>query len=144
MKLSAHTDGASKGNPGPAAFGYTIEKNNVVLEEYSEYIGKTTNNIAEYRAFVAVLKRMKELGATEVTVYSDSELAVRQINGIYKIKNTGLKPLFTEVMELSQEFKSFQAIHISRENNTCADNLANKAIRELNARQKKFTVTDNL
>ncbi|HUT63539.1 MAG TPA: RNase H family protein, partial [Anaerolineae bacterium] len=61
MKLSAHTDGASKGNPGPAAFGYSIEKDNVVLEEYFEYIGETTNNSAEYRAFIAVLKRMKEL-----------------------------------------------------------------------------------
>ena len=130
MKLSAHTDGASKGNPGPAAFGYSIEKDNVVLEEYFEYIGETTNNSAEYRAFIAVLKRMKELGATEVTVYSDSELAVKQINGLYKVKSPKLKPLFLEVMELMHTFKSFQVMHIPREYNTRADNLANKALQK--------------
>ena len=143
MKLSAHTDGASKGNPGPAAFGYSIEKDNVVLEEYFEYIGETTNNSAEYRAFIAVLKRMKELGATEVTVYSDSELAVKQINGLYKVKSPKLKPLFLEVMELTHTFKSFQVMHIPREYNTRADNLANKALQKRNAQQKKSVISKN-
>jgi len=143
MKLSAHTDGASKGNPGPSAFGYSIEKDNVVLEEYFEYIGETTNNSAEYRAFIAVLKRMKELGATEVTIYSDSELAVKQINGLYKVKSPKLKPLFLEVMELTHTFKSFQVMHIPREYNTRADNLANKALQKRNAQQKKSVISNN-
>ena len=130
MKLSAHTDGASKGNPGPAAIGYTIEKDGVLLEEKYAYIGETTNNVAEYKAFLASLKRMKELGATEVTVYSDSELVVRQINGIYKVKNPGLKPLFTEIKMLLTEFNSWKVIHVNREKNSLADDLANRALKE--------------
>jgi len=137
MKLSAHTDGASKGNPGPAAIGFTIEKDGYVLEEFCEYIGETTNNIAEYRAFISVLSRMKELGGADITVYTDSELAARQINGIYRVKNQGLKPLYKEVMALLAEFNSYRITHVTRDKNTAADNLANKAIREHRARAKK-------
>ena len=130
MLLTARTDGASKGNPGPAGIGFTIEKDGVVLEESCEYTGKTTNNIAEYTALVAAVKRMKELGATDVIIYSDSELAVKQINGIYKVKNKGLKPLYSEVTKLLEEFDSFRVIHVPREENSTADRLANKAIKE--------------
>ena len=136
MKLSAHTDGASKGNPGHAGIGYTIEKDDAVIEEYYDYIGETTNNVAEYKALIAVLNRMKKLGADDVTVYSDSELAVRQINGIYKVKNTGLKHLFTEAVDLINCFASFEIIHLRRENNSHADSLANKAIDEFNSQGK--------
>jgi len=136
MKLSAHTDGVSKGNPGPAAIGYTIEKESVILGEFYDYIGEATNNVAEYRAVIAALKRMKELGASVVTIYSDSELVVRHINGTYRVKNPGLKPLYTEVIRLIKDFNSFQIIHLTRENNTLADNLANKAIKEHKRRKK--------
>ena len=128
--LVAHTDGAAKGNPGPAGFGYTIEQDGVLLEEYGEYIGEATNNIAEYRALAAALARMKQLGAGEVTVYSDSELAVRQIAGEYRVKNEGLKPLYTEVMNLLTGFSSYHVIHIPREQNALADRLANKAVKK--------------
>ena len=138
MDLTAHTDGASRGNPGPAAFGYTIEKDGVVIEEYSEYIGKATNNIAEYKAFLSVMKRMKALGATKVAIFSDSELAVRQINGLYRVKNAGLLPLHAEIMELANEFHSFRVIHVRREMNSLADKLANKALDE----QKKRNLKD--
>ena len=138
LSLTAHTDGASKGNPGPAAFGFTVEKDGVILEEYYEYIGETTNNIAEYTACTAALKRMKQLGATDVIIYSDSELAVKQINGTYKVKNKGLKPLHTEVMRLLEEFDSFRIIHIPREKNSVADSLANRAIKEQKLRGKKL------
>jgi ribonuclease HI len=130
MDLTAHTDGASRGNPGPAAFGYTIEKDGKVIEEHSEYIGKATNNVAEYKAFLSVLKRMKVLGATKVVIYSDSELAVRQINGLYRVKNAGLIPLHTEIMELASQFQSFKVIHVRRELNSLADDLANRALDE--------------
>jgi len=136
MLLTARTDGASKGNPGPAAIGFIIEKDGVVLEEYCEYIGKTTNNIAEYTAFITSLNRMKKLGATDVTIYSDSELAVKQINGIYKVKNKGLKPLHSEVIKFLEEFDSFKVIHVPRDENSTADRLANKAIKEYNTRKK--------
>lgn len=135
--LTANTDGASKGNPGPAAIGFTIEKEGLILEKYSEYIGKTTNNIAEYTALITAIKRMKTLRATDVIIYSDSELAVKQINGIYKVKNKGLKPLFSEVMKLLEEFDSFRVIHVHREENSIADSLANKAIKEHNSRGKQ-------
>jgi ribonuclease HI len=130
MELTAHTDGASRGNPGPAAFSYTIEKDGAVIEEYSEYIGITTNNIAEYTAFLAVMKRMKALGAREIKIFSDSELAVRQITGLYRVKNSGLQPLYAEIIELSREFSSFRVAHIRREKNALADRLANKALDE--------------
>jgi ribonuclease HI len=128
MELTAHTDGGSRGNPGPAAFGYTIEENGTIIDRHSEYIGETTNNVAEYSAFVAVLKRMRDLGAEGITIYSDSELAVRQINGLYRVKNAGLLPYYTEVMALSRSFRSFRVIHIPREKNSIADGLANKAL----------------
>ncbi|MDP2984417.1 MAG: ribonuclease HI family protein [Candidatus Latescibacter sp.] len=130
MDLTAHTDGASRGNPGPAAFGYTIEKDGVVIEEYSEYIGKATNNIAEYKAFIAAAKKMKVLGGTRITIFSDSELAVRQINGQYRVKNAGLQPLHTEIMDLACQFQSFKVIHVRREMNSQSDKLANIALDE--------------
>ena len=140
MDLTAHTDGASRGNPGPAAFGYTIEKDGVVIEEYSEYIGEATNNIAEYKAFIAVAKKMKVLGGTRITIFSDSELAVRQINGLYRVKNAGLLPLHAEIMELACQFQSFKVIHVRRELNSLADKLANKALDE----QKKRNLKDEI
>ena len=129
MILSAHTDGASKCNPGPAAIGYTIENDSVIIEEFFEYIGETTNNVAEYKAIIAVLKRMKTLGGRNITLFSDSELAVKQITGRYRVKNPGLKPLYDEVMSLSHEFDSFRITHVPRGHNSRADGLANKALK---------------
>ena len=137
MSLNAYTDGASKGNPGPAATGFTIEKDGVVLEEHGEYIGAATNNFAEYTALISAVRRMITLGATDVTIYSDSELLVKQINGSYRVKNEGLKPLFREVKELSERFNSIRVIHIPRGENSSADGLANKAIKEHNSMGKK-------
>ncbi len=131
MILTAHTDGASKGNPGPSAFGYTIEKENVVIEEGGEFLGMATNNIAEYRAFIAVMGRMLELGATDAVIYSDSQLAVRQISGVYRVRNAGLIPLYEEIRRLAGKFQSFQVVHVPREQNSIADGLANRAIRKM-------------
>jgi ribonuclease HI len=130
MKFTAHTDGASKGNPGPSAFGYTIEQDGAVIEERGEYLGMATNNIAEYRAFIAVMRRMLELGATDAVIYSDSQLAVRQISGVYRVRNEGLIPLYEEIRRLRGKFHSLQVVHVPREENSTADGLANKAIKE--------------
>lgn len=130
MKFTAHTDGASKGNPGPSAFGYTIEKDGVVIEERGEYLGMATNNIAEYRAFIAVMRRLLELGATDAVIYSDSQLAVRQISGVYRVRNEGLIPLYEEIRRLMERFRSLRVVHVPREENSAADGLANKAIKE--------------
>lgn len=130
ITLTAYTDGASSGNPGPSGAGYIIEKDGVLLEEYSEYIGETTNNIAEYSAFIAAIERMKELRAAEVVIYSDSELMVKQINGAYRVKNAGLKPLFSKAMQILSEFNSYKVIHILREKNSAADSLASRAVKK--------------
>lgn len=130
-KVIAYTDGASRGNPGHAGIGILIvdEKGNVI-KEISEYIGETTNNIAEYTAFVTALKEAIEMNFDEIEVISDSELMVKQINGEYQVKNQGLKPLYTEARELLREFKNYTVRHVRREYNKKADDLANLGIDE--------------
>jgi ribonuclease HI len=128
MKLSAHTDGACRGNPGPAGIGFTIERDTRIIEENYRFIGDSTNNIAEYTAMIDALTRMNELGADEIDIFSDSELIVNQINGSYKVKNQGLLPLYTEVIRLSGNFRKITVTYIPRESNKSADKLANTAI----------------
>lgn len=125
-----HTDGASRGNPGHAAIGVVIERaeDGAVLAEIAEYLGETTNNVAEYRALIAGLRRAAELGATDVEVWSDSELMVRQMQGRYQVKNPGLLPLFTEASRLARRFRAFDMRHTLRGGNKRADELANVAI----------------
>jgi ribonuclease HI len=128
-KVTIFTDGAARGNPGPAAIGAILkdEKGNPVAS-ISRCIGQTTNNQAEYRAIIAALEKAFGLGARQVTLYSDSELVVKQIIGQYKIKNTALRPLYQEVVRLTGALESFQIACIPREQNAGADALANKAL----------------
>jgi ribonuclease HI len=128
-RVTIFTDGAARGNPGPAAIGAIIkdEKGNPVAS-LSHCIGQTTNNQAEYRAIIAALEKAISLGAMQVTLYSDSELVVKQINGHYKIKNTALRPLYQEVVRLTGALESFKIACIPREQNAAADALANKAL----------------
>jgi ribonuclease HI len=128
-KFTIFTDGASRGNPGPAAIGVVIkdEKGNTVAS-ISRCLGATTNNQAEYRGIIAGLEKAVSLGARQVTVYSDSELMVKQINGQYRIKNPALQPLYAEVVKLTGRLESFKINHIRREQNSQADALANKAL----------------
>lgn len=123
------TDGASRGNPGPAAIGVVIqdEKGNVI-GNISLCLGKATNNQAEYRAIIAGLEKAREMGATDVEVRSDSELVVRQLSGEYKVKNALLTPLYLKTQELSRGFSSFKVNYIPREKNSEADKLANQAL----------------
>ena len=127
-KVIIHTDGASRGNPGPAAIGVTIkdEKGNL-LSSISRAIGKTTNNQAEYKAVIAALEQAIKLGAKQVELNSDSELMVKQLLGKYRVKKDTLQPLFAQVKELAAHFESFKVKHIPREQNSEADALANKA-----------------
>jgi ribonuclease HI len=106
--VSIHTDGAARGNPGPAAIGVTIkdEKGNL-LDTVSKYLGVTTNNQAEYRAVIAGIEKALSSGEA-VTLYSDSELVVRQILGRYKVKNEGLLPLYQEALKLIGSCKGFK------------------------------------
>jgi ribonuclease HI len=127
--LIIHTDGASRGNPGPAAIGVTIkDQNGTLLAEISERLGKTTNNQAEYRAVIEGLRKALKMGAKRVTLYADSELVVRQLSGRYRVKNAGLLPLYQEAVRLIGSLESFKAINVPRGQNAEADALANKAL----------------
>ncbi len=126
-----NTDGAAKGNPGPAGIGAVIkDSSGSIIAEVYEYLGETTNNQAEYQALIAALKRAQKLGGEELQVFADSELMVKQIAGIYKVKNEGIKPLFEEAKQMIKLFKSVSLKHVPREKNSEADALANKAIDE--------------
>lgn len=126
MKAKLYCDGASRGNPGEAGIGCLILIDNKKIE-ISEYIGKTTNNVAEYKAIIRGLEETLKEGVDTIEIYSDSELLVRQINGIYKVKNKNLIPLNQKVKELINKFKKYSLIHINREDNSEADKLAKKA-----------------
>lgn len=128
-KTIIYTDGGSRGNPGPSAIGVVIGS-----RKYHEKIGDTTNNVAEYKAALFALKKMVLLagkkGAQELDVElrTDSELMAKQINGQYKIKDSELQPLFMEIWNLKQDFKSVQFTLVPREQNKEADKLVNEAL----------------
>jgi len=126
--FTIHTDGGSRGNPGPAAFAYTIERPGTAVIEEKGYLGDTTNNIAEYAALVKALSHAAELGAKAVVVNSDSELLVQQMNGKYKVKNAGILPLFEEARRLARAIGNVKVRHIYREHNSRADRLCNDAL----------------
>ena len=124
-----YVDGACSGNPGDSSIGVVIRDTLKNREEtISQYIGIATNNIAEYSALIAALERVLEMGAKRVFVRSDSELMVKQINGLYKVKNENLKGLYTTVVSIVKKFDSFKIEHVRREFNKEADKLAQKAI----------------
>jgi len=128
-KILLYTDGCCRGNPGPAGIGVVIkDPRKKILKELSEYIGEATNNIAEYSALIRGLEEAGEIGAEEVTVFMDSELVVRQINGEYRVKDEGMRGLFRRALEVLKAFKSFEIKHIDRSKNKEADSLANRAI----------------
>ena len=123
------TDGAAEPNPGPAAIGAIIkDKQGRLITTIARSIGRATNNQAEYKAIIAALEHAITLGANQVEIHSDSELVVRQINGEYRVKKATLKPLYQQVKQLQSRLKSFTITHIPRQQNTEADNLANKAL----------------
>ena len=128
-KIVIFTDGASRGNPGPAAIGAVLrDTEDRILTRISQCIGKTTNNQAEYRAIIAALEKALKLGATHIELNSDSELAVRQINSRYRVKNTALKPLHQRVKQLLGRLEGFTVSHVPRRRNTEADKLTNAAL----------------
>ena len=131
MRLTINTDGGARGNPGPAAIGIVI-KNAAgdLLYAHGEYIGKTTNNQAEYRALLQAVKKAFELGGAEIHCFLDSELLVRQLNYQYKVKDKNLAPLFLQVVNIAQHFKKITYTHIPRAANTAADALVNEALDE--------------
>lgn len=127
MKLKIFTDGGARGNPGPGGIGVVIKYDNKVLE-FSEFIGYSTNNQAEYKAVILALEEAKKLEAKEIDFYLDSELVVNQLNRKYKIKNEELSVLFVKIWNLSSSFDKITYTHIRREQNKEADRLVNYAL----------------
>jgi len=126
--IKIYTDGASSGNPGPSGIGFVIyNENGEKLKEYSEYIGLATNNIAEYSALIRALEFLKDKENLKINIFTDSELLVKQLKGLYKVKSKNLKNLYEKVISLLSLFE-YELHHIPREENKIADNLAKKAV----------------
>lgn len=129
-RLTLFTDGACSGNPGPAGIGYVIlGQDGAELQSQGESIGRATNNIAEYTALIRGLRACAALGAEAVEVVSDSELLVRQMTGVYRVKHPGLKPLWDEAQAAARAIGKVTYRHVLRHENARADGLASAAVR---------------
>lgn len=130
MRLLVHTDGAARGNPGPAGAGAILRdaESGAVLAEIAQGLGHATNNVAEWTAVRLALEEARRLGATHVDVRMDSELVARQISGVYRVKHPDLKPIHAAVMALLRSFDGYSVGHVPRELNKDADRLSNVAI----------------
>lgn len=126
-----YSDGGSRGNPGPSATGFIIlNSKDETITDGGEYLGITTNNQAEYQAVYAALQKALELGITRVDFRLDSNLVVSQLNGIYKIKNRDLWPIYEKIKELERQFEHISFTHVRREFNRLADGIVNKVLDE--------------
>jgi ribonuclease HI len=129
VKATLSTDGGARGNPGPAAFGYVLERDDGgVLAAHGEAIGRATNNIAEYRGLVAGMAKAAELGVRELDVVSDSELLVKQMLGEYRVKNAALRELWEQANALERRFARVRYRSVRRAHNALADRLVNEAL----------------
>jgi ribonuclease HI len=128
----ANIDGGSRGNPGPAAYGVVIrDPRGEIVARLKKYIGRTTNNVAEYYGLIAALDYAQSNNVRALHIESDSELLVKQMRGQYKVKSADLQPLFERAKKMSQSFASFRINHVYREQNREADALANEAMDEV-------------
>ena len=128
-EMIAYVDGGSRGNPGPAAAAFLLtDPAGTQLQAKAFFLGRTTNNVAEYTAIVKAIEAAKNLAAKKLTVFSDSELLVKQINGQYKVKSDHLRPLFQQAVGLLGEFEDWKVRYVTREKNADADKLVNQAL----------------
>ncbi|MBI4101007.1 ribonuclease HI family protein [Candidatus Microgenomates bacterium] len=119
--LKIYADGGARGNPGPAAAGYVITNDGQILEEGGQFLGKTTNNQAEYAAVRVALEAAKKFEPKEIEFHLDSQLVVKQLNGEYRVKNLALRPRVEEIQRLAKQFKKVTFTHVRREYNKLAD-----------------------
>ncbi len=127
--IDIYTDGAARGNPGPSGVGVVaLDPDGHVIAEYSRYLGKGSNNQAEYQGLIAALLIAQSLGDVKVRIHMDSELVVRQMSGEYRVKNAGLKPLHSRAAGLLGRLPDATVEHVKRGGNAIADRLANDAI----------------
>jgi ribonuclease HI len=137
----ANVDGGSRGNPGPASYGVVIrDPKGEIIARLKKYIGRTTNNVAEYYGLIAALDYAQSNNIRALRIESDSELLVKQMRGQYKVKSADLKPLFERAKKMSQAFASFRIDHIYREQNAEADALANEAMDEVSGKSPAASV----
>ena len=130
-ELEAFVDGGSRGNPGPAGYGAVVrDRSGTLVKELRGFLGVTTNNVAEYTGLLSALRHAVSEGAASLTVYADSELMVRQMNGQYRVKAPHLKPLHEEARKLARSIPRFRISHVPRAENKDADRLANLAMDE--------------
>ncbi len=126
---TCNIDGAARGNPGPASYGVVVrDSSGAIVARLKKYIGRFTNNVAEYYALIAALDYAQAHSVRSVRIHSDSELLVKQMRGQYKVKSPDLRPLFERAKKMSQSFASFAIEHVYREQNREADALANEAL----------------
>ncbi|HEV7751147.1 MAG TPA: reverse transcriptase-like protein [Baekduia sp.] len=130
MKVTVHVDGGARGNPGPAAAAAVVRDaaTGAVIDEATEVLGETTNNVAEYRGLLLGLARAHALGATEVEVINDSELIAKQVNGEYKVKHEAMKALHGQALEALSAFDTWSVRSVPRAQNADADALVNQAL----------------
>jgi len=129
LRVTIFADGGSRGNPGPAAAGSVVyDESGGVLREVGTFLGIATNNVAEWTALIEGLEAALELGATEIIVRMDSELVVKQIAGIYRVKHPGLQPLHARAKALLRRFVSHEIGHVPRKQNAAADAVVNQVL----------------
>ncbi len=129
-EIEIYIDGASKGNPGPSGIGVVICKDGQTIKNISSFIGRTTNNVAEYTALIYGLQESLILNAQVLKINTDSQLLYRQINKVYRIKNPNLLGLYNQALHFFSAFKEVKINYIPRRDNRGADKLANQAIKE--------------
>jgi ribonuclease HI len=138
----ANIDGGSRGNPGPAAYGVIIrDGRGEIVAKLKKYIGRMTNNVAEYYGLIAAMDYAQSHGIRALRIESDSELLVKQMRGQYKVKSEDLRPLFERAQKMSKAFDSFRIEHVYREQNREADALANEALDETEGGKPKLPAT---
>jgi len=128
--VTVRTDGGARGNPGPAGIGFTVEQSGAELFGAGAFIGSQTNNVAEYAAIVWGVENCLAAGYRDILVLADSELVVKQLNGQYRVKNAGLKPLYAAAVRVAGGAAAIQYRHIPRAENAVADAYANGAMDE--------------
>ena len=130
-ELTIYVDGASAGNPGKAGVGVVFFREGEKVKECSQYIGITTNNVAEYMAVIFAMQEALIMGVRNIAVFTDSELVANQVNGVYKVKDNNLFRLYKQVQHLKTGFKKFDITHIERASNKEADKLASESLRNI-------------
>jgi len=129
MHLIVRTDGGARGNPGPAAAGVCIENPaGNVLFSGGFFLGRATNNVAEYQGILHGLDQARKLGGKQVTLYCDSELVTKQLNGQYRVKNPGMRECYEQVLQICEDFENVEFIHVLRHKNQHADAMVNEAL----------------